>query len=115
MPNRNTAAVLLREVIESKEFQSAKSTVTVALGKDIAGYVLTADLERMPHLLIAGQTGSGKSVCINNIIISLVYKSAPDDLKMILIDPKVVELSVFSALPHLMRPVVTDPKRLPGR
>ena len=114
VPNRNTAAVLLREVIESKEFQSAKSTVTVALGKDIAGYVLTADLERMPHLLIAGQTGSGKSVCINNIIISLVYKSAPDDLKMILIDPKVVELSVFSALPHLMRPVVTDPKKAAG-
>ncbi len=114
VPNRNTAAVLLREVIESKEFQSAKSIVTMALGKDIAGYVLTADLERMPHLLIAGQTGSGKSVCINNIIISLVYKSAPDDLKMILIDPKVVELSVFSALPHLMRPVVTDPKKAAG-
>lgn len=114
IPNKDTAPVLLREVLETKEFGSAKSPLTFALGKDIAGKVVLADLERMPHMLIAGQTGSGKSVCINGIILSMVYKSAPKDVRMILIDPKVVELNVFSSLPHLFCPVVTDPKKAAG-
>lgn len=114
VPNKNIAMVLLREVIESKEFAASLSPVSFALGKDIAGKIITADLDRMPHLLIAGSTGSGKSVCINDIIISLAYKSAPCDVRLILIDPKVVELSVFSTLPHLLVPVVTDPKKAAG-
>lgn len=114
VPNKNIAMVLLREVIESKEFAASLSPVSFALGKDIAGKIITADLDRMPHLLIAGSTGSGKSVCINDIIISLAYKSAPSDVRLILIDPKVVELSVFSTLPHLLIPVVTDPKKAAG-
>lgn len=93
---------------------AAKSPIAFALGKDIAGKVMFADLDRMPHLLIAGSTGSGKSVCINDIIISMVYKSAPNDVRMILIDPKVVEMKVFSTLPHLLLPVVTDPKKAAG-
>ena len=114
IPNKSTAPVLLREVVESKEFMAAKSPIAFALGKDIAGKVMFADLDRMPHLLIAGSTGSGKSVCINDIIISMVYKSAPSDVRMILIDPKVVEMKVFSTLPHLLLPVVTDPKKAAG-
>lgn len=114
IPNKNTAPVLLREVVESKEFMAAKSPIAFALGKDIAGKVMFADLDRMPHLLIAGSTGSGKSVCINDIIISMVYKSAPSDVRMILIDPKVVEMKVFASLPHLLLPVVTDPKKAAG-
>lgn len=114
IPNKSTAPVLLREVVESKEFMAAKSPIAFALGKDIAGKVMFADLDRMPHLLIAGSTGSGKSVCINDIIISMVYKSAPNDVRMILIDPKVVEMKVFSTLPHLLLPVVTDPKKAAG-
>lgn len=114
IPNKDTAMVLLREVIESREFMAAKSPISFALGKDIAGKILTADLDRMPHMLIAGSTGSGKSVCINDIIISMIYKAAPSDVRMILIDPKVVELKIFSALPHLLLPVVTDPKKAAG-
>ena len=114
IPNKNTAPVLLREVVESKEFMAAKSPIVFALGKDIAGNVMFADLDRMPHMLIAGSTGSGKSVCINDIIISMVYKSSPRDVRMILIDPKVVEMKVFSTLPHLLLPVVTDPKKAAG-
>ncbi len=114
IPNKDTAMVRLREVIDTKEFNNASSPLTMALGKDIAGKPVMADLERMPHMLIAGATGSGKSVCINGIILSLVYKSSPDDVRMILIDPKVVELSIFAALPHLYCPVVTDPKKAAG-
>lgn len=114
IPNKSTAPVLLREVVESKEYIAAKSPIAFALGKDIAGKVMFADLDRMPHLLIAGSTGSGKSVCINDIIISMIYKSAPSDVRMILIDPKVVEMKVFSTLPHLLLPVVTDPKKAAG-
>lgn len=114
VPNRDTATVLLREIIESKEFMSAKSPITFALGKDIAGNIAIADLDRMPHLLIAGATGSGKSVCINDIIISMIYKSSPADLRLILVDPKVVELRMFSVLPHLLVPVVTEPKKAAG-
>ncbi|MBR5949106.1 MAG: DNA translocase FtsK [Clostridia bacterium] len=114
IPNSNTAAVLLRELIDNSDFSSAKSPLTFAVGKDITGNAVYADLGRMPHMLVAGQTGSGKSVCINGIILSLVYKSSPKDVRMILIDPKVVELSIFSTLPHLYCPVVTEPKKAAG-
>ncbi len=114
VPNKDTVTVVLRDVVDSKEFAAAKSPITLALGKDIAGKVIVADLAKMPHLLIAGATGSGKSVCINDIIISLIYKCAPSDLQLILVDPKVVELSAFGILPHLKVPVVTDPKKAAG-
>ena len=111
VPNKDAATVLLRDIVESEEFQNAKSPITMALGKDIAGKIIVADLGKMPHMLIAGSTGSGKSVCINDLIISMIYKSSPQDLKLILVDPKMVELSVFGTLPHLMVPVVTEPKK----
>ena len=111
VPNKDAATVLLRDIIESSEFINAKSSVTMALGKDIAGKIIVADLAKMPHMLIAGSTGSGKSVCINDLIISMIYKSSPQDLKLILVDPKMVELSVFGTLPHLLIPVVTEPKK----
>jgi S-DNA-T family DNA segregation ATPase FtsK/SpoIIIE len=114
VPNKNTSMVLLREIVESPEFIQSNSPITFALGKDIIGKITVADLDRMPHLLIAGTTGSGKSVCINNVIISMVYKSTPAELRMILIDPKVVELKIFSSLPHLLVPVVTEPKKAAG-
>lgn len=111
VPNKDAATVLLRDIIDSDEFTNAKSPVTMALGKDIAGKIIVADLGKMPHMLIAGSTGSGKSVCINDLIISMIYKSSPQDLQLILVDPKMVELSVFGTLPHLLIPVVTDPKK----
>ncbi len=114
VPNKDTVTVVLRDVVDSKEFAASKSPITLALGKDIAGKVIVADLAKMPHLLIAGATGSGKSVCINDIIISLIYKCSPADLHLILVDPKVVELSAFGVLPHLKVPVVTDPKKAAG-
>ena len=114
IPNRSTAPVLLRELIDTSDFNTAKSPLTFAVGKDIAGNAVYADLGKMPHMLVAGQTGSGKSVCINGIILSLVYKSSPKDVRMILIDPKVVELSIFSTIPHLFCPVVTEPKKAAG-
>ena len=114
VPNKDTATVVLRDIVESREFATAKSPITLALGKDIAGKVIVADLAKMPHLLIAGATGSGKSVCINDIIMSLVYKCSPQELQLILVDPKVVELSAFGVLPHLKVPVVTDPKKAAG-
>ncbi len=111
VPNKDAATVLLRDIIDSEEFANAKSPVTMALGKDIAGKIIVADLGKMPHMLIAGSTGSGKSVCINDLIISMIYKSSPQDLQLILVDPKMVELSVFGTLPHLLIPVVTEPKK----
>ncbi len=111
VPNKDAATVLLRDIIDSEEFTNAKSPVTMALGKDIAGKIIVADLGKMPHMLIAGSTGSGKSVCINDLIISMIYKSSPQELQLILVDPKVVELSVFGTLPHLLIPVVTEPKK----
>ena len=114
IPNKDTAMVRLREVIDTREFSAASSPLTFGLGKDIAGKPVYADLEKMPHMLIAGATGSGKSVCINSIILSTVYKSSPDDVRMILIDPKVVELSIFAPVPHLYCPIVTDPKKAAG-
>lgn len=111
IPNKDAATVVLRDIVDSTEFKSAPSPITMALGKDIGGKVIVADLAKMPHMLIAGSTGSGKSVCINDLIISMIYKSSPQDLRLILIDPKMVELSVFSVLPHLLIPVVTEPKK----
>ncbi|HEY3315440.1 MAG TPA: DNA translocase FtsK [Bacillota bacterium] len=111
VPNREVAKVLLREVLEADDFRAAASRLTIVLGKDIAGRAIVGNLERMVHLLIAGTTGSGKSVCINTIVSSLLFKSRPDEVKFLMIDPKVVELSIFSGIPHLLSPVVTDPKK----
>ena len=114
VPNKEKEAVHLREVLESKEFEENKSKLTVALGKDVAGNVQLADIAKMPHVLIAGSTGSGKSVCINTIITSIIYNSKPSEVKMVMVDPKVVELSVYNGIPHLLIPVVTDPKKAAG-
>ncbi|NLM45892.1 MAG: DNA translocase FtsK [Firmicutes bacterium] len=111
VPNKVIAPVYLREVLEDEQFQKAESVLTVALGKDITGNAVVADLMKMPHLLIAGSTGSGKSVCINVIIASILFKARPQDVKFVLIDPKVVELSTFNGIPHLLLPVVTDAKK----
>ncbi|KMT23051.1 FtsK/SpoIIIE family DNA translocase [Clostridium cylindrosporum] len=111
VPNSEVSPVSLREVIESHEFTEFGSNLSFALGKDITGKCMVTDIGKMPHLLIAGATGSGKSVCINTLITSLIYKSSPDDVKMIMIDPKVVELSIYNGIPHLLIPVVTDPKK----
>ncbi len=111
VPNKETSSVTLRELLESPEFKNHSSSIAFAAGKDIAGKTIVADIAKMPHLLIAGATGSGKSVCINTIIMSILYKAAPDEVKLIMIDPKVVELSVYNGIPHLMIPVVTDPKK----
>ncbi|WP_027307488.1 DNA translocase FtsK [Caloramator sp. ALD01] len=111
VPNKEVVPVTLREVLESREFIEFKSNLSFALGKDITGKCIVTDLSKMPHLLIAGATGSGKSVCINTLITSIIYKSSPNDVKMLLIDPKVVELSVYNGIPHLLIPVVTEPKK----
>ena len=105
---------MLRDLLQSQEFQKAKSKLSFAVGKDIAGKPVVADIAKMPHLLIAGATGSGKSVCINTLIISILYKATPEEVKLIMIDPKVVELSVYNGIPHLFIPVVTDPKKAAG-
>ncbi len=114
VPNKNINIVTIREVIDSPQFESAPGRLTVALGKDIAGNIAVADLARMPHMLIAGSTGSGKSVCINSIIISLLYKSSPEEVKLLMVDPKMVELGGYNGIPHLLVPVVTDPKKAAG-
>ena len=109
--NDAVTMVRLREIIDSDEFKNSKSKITFAVGKDISGKAIVADLKSMPHLLIAGSTGSGKSVCINSIITSLLYKANPDEVKLILVDPKVVELGNYNGIPHLLIPVVTDPSK----
>ena len=114
VPNKEKQAVHLREVLESEEFQENKSKLTVALGKDVAGNTQLADIGKMPHVLIAGSTGSGKSVCINTIITSIIYNAKPSEVKLVMVDPKVVELSVYNGIPHLLIPVVTDPKKAAG-
>ncbi len=111
VPNKENTAVAFRDLIESPEFKNFDSRLAFAVGKDIAGKTVVADIAKMPHLLIAGATGSGKSVCINTIIMSLIYKAKPEEVQMIMIDPKIVELSVYNGIPHLMIPVVTDPKK----
>ena len=114
VPNKESIPVMFRDLVESEEFHANKSPIAFAAGKDIAGKVMIADIAKMPHLLIAGATGSGKSVCINTIIMSILYRADPEDVKLIMIDPKVVELSVYNGIPHLFIPVVTDPKKAAG-
>ncbi len=114
VPNKEKNTVGIREILEAPEFVSAKSKLTVALGKDISGNIITADIAKMPHGLIAGSTGSGKSVCTNSIIISLLYKNSPEELKLILIDPKTVEFIPYNGIPHLMVPVITEPRKAAG-
>ena len=114
VPNKSAATVTLREMLETAEFRDFKAKTAFAVGKDISGGTMVADLSKMPHLLIAGATGSGKSVCINTLIASLIYKAAPEDVRLLMIDPKVVELKVYNGLPHLLIPVVTDPRKAAG-
>ena len=114
VPNRAVTTVSLREVLDSSEFTSAKSKSSIGLGKSIDGNCVVGNISKMPHLLIAGTTGSGKSVCMNSIIISLLYKASPEDVKLIMVDPKMVELGIYNGIPHLLIPVVTDPKKAAG-
>jgi len=114
VPNKNVNIVRMRDLVESNAFAVAKSRLTVALGRDIAGAPAVTDLAKMPHLLIAGSTGSGKSVCINSMIVSLLYKSTPDQVRFLMVDPKVVELGIYNGIPHLLVPVVTDPRKAAG-
>ncbi len=111
VPNKENMMVALRELLESREFKEFPSNLAFAVGKDIGGQTVVSDIAKMPHMLIAGATGSGKSVCINTLIMSILYKAHPDDVKLIMVDPKVVELSVYNGIPHLLIPVVTDPKK----
>lgn len=111
VPNKENSAVAFRDLVESQEFRDFNSNLVFAVGKDIGGKIVMADIAKMPHMLIAGATGSGKSVCINTIIMGILYKANPEDVKMIMVDPKVVELSVYNGIPHLLIPVVTDPKK----
>lgn len=114
VPNKETSGVMLRDLLESKEFKESKSKLSFAVGKDIGGRTVVFDIAKMPHVLIAGATGSGKSVCINTLIMSILYKATPDEVKLIMIDPKVVELNIYNGIPHLLIPVVTDPKKAAG-
>ena len=114
VPNKEAGSVYFRELVESKEFKESQSAISFGVGKDIAGKTIVADIAKMPHMLIAGATGSGKSVCINTIIMSILYKAKPEDVRLIMVDPKVVELSVYNGIPHLLLPVVTDPKKAAG-
>ena len=114
VPNRTVSTVLARDVIDSPEFKRSKSSISFAVGKDIGGNQIVGDIAKLPHLLIAGTTGSGKSVCMNSLIVSLLYKSRPDEVKLIMVDPKMVELRIYDKIPHLLIPVVTDPKKAAG-
>ena len=114
VPNKENSPVMLRDLLESKEFKNSTSKLSFAAGKDIGGKAVVTDIAKMPHVLIAGATGSGKSVCINTLVMSILYKARPEEVKLIMIDPKVVELSVYNGIPHLMIPVVTDPKKAAG-
>jgi S-DNA-T family DNA segregation ATPase FtsK/SpoIIIE len=114
VPNQSVTNVSLREVIDSAEFSRAAGKSSIAVGKDIGGNNIVGDISRLPHVLIAGTTGSGKSVCTNSLIISLLYKSTPDEVRFIMVDPKMVELAPYNGIPHLLIPVVTDPKKAAG-
>ena len=114
IPNKENQVVHLREVIDSEEFVSSKSRLAIGLGKDVSGARVITDIAKMPHLLVAGSTGSGKSVCINTLITSIIYKSKPSEVKLVMVDPKIVELSVYNGIPHLLIPVVTDPRKAAG-
>ena len=114
VPNQKSTPVGMREILESEDWVNAKADLPIALGKDVSGKPLVSDLAKMPHLLIAGATGSGKSVCINSIVASILYSKSPKDVRLIMVDPKVVELKIFNSLPHMLIPVVTEPKKVPG-
>ena len=114
VPNQHPTPVGMRELLESEDWANAKAEIPIALGKDVSGAPLISDLAKMPHLLIAGATGSGKSVCINSIVASILYSKSPKDLRLIMVDPKVVELKIFNSLPHMLIPVVTEPKKVPA-
>ena len=114
IPNLETEVVHLRDVIDSEEFVTSKSKISIGLGKDVSGQRVIADIAKMPHLLVAGSTGSGKSVCINTLITSIIYKAKPSEVKLVMVDPKIVELSVYNGIPHLLIPVVTDPRKAAG-
>ena len=114
VPNQENTAVMLRDLLESVEFKNSTANIPFAVGKDISGKTVIADIAKMPHLLVAGATGSGKSVCINTLIMSILYHADPEEVKLIMVDPKVVELSVYNGIPHLLIPVVTDPKKAAG-
>ena len=114
VPNQHPTPVGMRELLESEDWAAIKSEIPIALGKDVSGKPLVSDLSKMPHLLIAGATGSGKSVCINSIVASILYSKSPKDLRLIMVDPKVVELKIFNSLPHMLIPVVTEPKKVPA-
>lgn len=114
VPNKEMSAVLLRDILESKEFTNHPSKLAFSVGKDISGETVVADIAKMPHLLVAGATGSGKSVCINSLIMSILFKASPDEVKLLMVDPKVVELGIYNGIPHLLIPVVTDPKKAAG-
>ena len=114
VPNKENSAVMLRDLLESPEFQNSPSKISFAVGKDIGGKTVVADIAKMPHVLIAGATGSGKSVCINTLIMSIIFKAKPQDVKLIMVDPKVVELAEYNGIPHLLMPVVTEPKKAAG-
>ncbi len=114
VPNKRPESVYLRDIIESEDWDETNAEIPIALGKEVSGQPLIADLTRMPHLLVAGATGSGKTVCINSIIASLLYHSSPEDVRFIMVDPKIVEMQVFNDLPHMLIPVVTEPKKVPG-
>ena len=114
IPNKHNQTVHFRDLIESSTFEKFKSRLAFAVGKDIGGKTVVTDLAKMPHLLIAGATGSGKSVCINTLIMSILYKASPEEVKLIMVDPKMVELSIYNGIPHLLIPVVTDPKKASG-
>lgn len=114
VPNKKPLSVCIRDILESEDWANYKAEIPIALGKEVSGRPLMADLTRMPHLLIAGSTGSGKTVCINSVIASLLYHSSPEDLRFVMVDPKIVEMQVYNDLPHMLIPVVTDPKKVPG-
>ena len=110
----NQAMVFLHDIIDSSSFKAAQSKLTFAIGEDIGGSAIVGNIAKLPHLLIAGTTGSGKSVCMNSLILSLLYKSTPEEVRLIMIDPKMVELGIYNGIPHLFVPVVTDPKKAAG-
>lgn len=114
VPNKNTSTIFIRDILESENFKKAKSKLAFALGEDLGGTSMVGDISKMPHMLVAGATGSGKSVCINSIVTSILYKASPDEVRLIMVDPKVVELAVYNGIPHLLIPVVTEPKKAAG-
>ena len=114
VPNKNVELVPIRDIIDSPEFTGSKSKISFSVGKDITGHNVVGDIKKMAHMLIAGTTGSGKSVCINSMLISLIYKATPQEVRLIMVDPKMIELGVYNGIPHLLIPVVTDPRKAAG-